>query len=158
MDAKRGAAIVVAVIALTACAQATELASENRSFIEQPAPPATSTPSTTTTVVADLGWMNTTTTTAAVVAVERPTTTSTVFFECVRWRESRGDYTVSDPTNTFHGAYQIYQGGWDSVASSIGRHDLVGVRPDMAAPAEQDTIAAAMYEQYGARPWGGACQ
>ena len=55
------------------------------------------------------------------------------------------------------GAYQIYQGGWDAVAGSIGRSDLVGRKPNTAAPADQDTIALAMLRQYGRSPWGGAC-
>lgn len=97
-----------------------------------------------------------------------PTTTTTVrppvgqsdaeFLACVRFRESRGDYTASDPTGTFLGAYQIYQGGWDSVAASIGRSDLVGVPPNQATPADQDAIAAAMLARSGRAPWGGACR
>jgi hypothetical protein len=76
---------------------------------------------------------------------------------CVRWRESRNTYTAVDPTGRFMGAYQIYQGGWDAVARSIGRSDLVGVRPHTAAPADQDTIAINMLRQYGTSPWGGTC-
>ena len=75
----------------------------------------------------------------------------------MRQRESRGDYTVVDPTGTYFGAYQIYQGGWDAVARSIGRTDLVGVRPNRAAPIDQDIIALNMLRQYGRSPWGGAC-
>ena len=67
----------------------------------------------------------------------------------MRQRESHGDYTAVDPSGTFMGAYQIYQGGWDAVARSIGRSDLVGVRPNRAAPADQDAIALAMLRQYG---------
>jgi hypothetical protein len=119
----------------------------------------------------------TTTTAAPKVAAKAPTTTTTApaappapappgltpspseasFLACVRQRESHGDYTAVDPSGTFMGAYQIYQGGWDSVARSIGRADLVGVRPNRAAPADQDTVALAMLRQYGKSPWGGAC-
>ena len=123
-------------------------------------------PSTTSSTV-DLAWMNTTTTTvpvpapvtAAPVATERKSVSggNESFFECVRWRESRGDYTAVSASGTFMGAYQIYQGGWDSVAASIGRHDLVGVAPNVATPAEQDLIAQAMFDEYGSKPWGGAC-
>ena len=115
-----------------------------------------------------------TTTTAPKVAAKAPTTTTTPapapappgltptaseanFLACVRQRESHGDYTAVDPSGTFMGAYQIYQGGWDAVARSIGRTDLVGVKPNRAAPADQDTIALAMLRQYGKTPWGGAC-
>ena len=86
-----------------------------------------------------------------------PTSWEASFLACVRQRESHGDYTAVDPSGTFMGAYQIYQGGWDAVARSIGRGDLVGVRPNHASPADQDTIALAMLRQYGTSPWGGAC-
>ena len=86
-----------------------------------------------------------------------PTASEASFLACVRQRESHGDYTAVDPSGTFMGAYQIYQGGWDAVARSIGRTDLVGVKPNRAAPADQDTIALAMLRQYGRAPWGGAC-
>lgn len=79
------------------------------------------------------------------------------FLACVRQRESHNTYTAVDPTGTFMGAYQIYQGGWDTVARSIGRGDLVGVRPNLAAPGDQDAIALAMLRQYGKAPWGGTC-
>jgi len=79
------------------------------------------------------------------------------FFECVKWRESRGNYQAVNPTGTFMGAYQFYQGGWDTFAARIGRDDLVGVPPNMAAPADQDAVALAAYNELGAKPWGGAC-
>lgn len=116
----------------------------------------------------------------AVIVVEPSTTTSTIpastttstppttvnatilpnveqFFACVRWRESRNDYTVVDATGTFMGAYQFYQGGWDTFAAKINRHDLVGVPPNMAAPADQDAVALAAYKELGSQPWGGHC-
>ncbi len=86
-----------------------------------------------------------------------PTSWEASFLACMRQRESHGDYSVTDPTGTFMGAYQIYQGGWDAVARSIGRTDLVGVKPNHASPADQDTIALAMLRQYGTSPWGGSC-
>ena len=112
-------------------------------------------PTTTTTI--DLSFLNTTTTTSP------PATSATSrsvddFFECIRWRESRGDYTAVNPTKTFMGAYQIYQGGWDTFAARIDRHDLIGVQPHTALPTDQDAVALAMYNELGAKPWGGACQ
>jgi hypothetical protein len=86
-----------------------------------------------------------------------PTASEASFLACVRFRESRGIYTAVDPTGQFMGAYQIYQGGWDAVARSIGRGDLVGVRPHTAAPIDQDIVALAMLRQYGTKPWGGYC-
>lgn len=113
---------------------------------------------TTTTV--DLSWINTTTTTSTVpVAFVAPTPTRSVdaFFECIRWRESRGNYEAVNSTGTFMGAYQFYQGGWDTFAGRIGRHDLVGVAPNHATPADQDAVALAAYNELGAKPWNGAC-
>lgn len=105
----------------------------------------------------------TTTTAAPQVALPAPpagpvpTTSEAAFLACVRQRESHGDYTVVDPSGTYMGAYQIYQGGWDAVARSMGRTDLVGVRPNTASPADQDAVALQMLRMYGRSPWGGAC-
>lgn len=101
----------------------------------------------------------TTTTTAPRPVVTAPpmNDSDAAFLACVRWRESHGDYTASDPSGTYLGAYQIYQGGWDSIASSIGRFDLVGVPPNHASAPDQDEIAAAMLRMSGRSPWGGYC-
>jgi hypothetical protein len=139
-------------------------------------PPSSTTVAPTTTVKKPAA---TTSTTAAPtarqsVATTPPTTAAPVvsppptaaggavgweieFMECVRWRESRNNYGAVDPSGQFMGAYQIYQGGWDAVARSIGRSDLVGVPPHRAAPADQDTVAINMLRQYGTSPWGGTC-
>jgi hypothetical protein len=113
-------------------------------------------PTTTTTV--DLSWLNTTTTKPKPPAA-KPAATKSVdaFFECIRWRESRGNYGAVNSTGTFMGAYQFYQGGWDTFAGRIGRHDLVGVKPNHASPADQDAVALAAYNELGAKPWNGAC-
>jgi hypothetical protein len=86
-----------------------------------------------------------------------PTGSEASFLACVRQRESHGDYTAVDPSGTYMGAYQIYQGGWDTVARSMGRSDLVGVRPNRASAADQDAVALTMLRMYGRSPWGGAC-
>lgn len=113
-------------------------------------------PTTTTTV--DLSWINTTTTTSAVpAAFVAPTRSVDAFFECIRWRESRNNYEAVNSTGTFMGAYQFYQGGWDTFATRIGRHDLVGVAPNHALPADQDAVALGAYNELGAKPWNGAC-
>lgn len=113
----------------------------------------------TTTTTVDLNWLNTTTTKPKPPAA-KPATTKSVdeFFECIRWRESRGNYEAVNSTGTFMGAYQFYQGGWDTFAGRIGRHDLVGVKPNHASPADQDAVALAAYNELGAKPWNGACQ
>lgn len=123
--------------------------------------PAVSAPSTTTSTVAARPaqvWTPPVTAAPTTTAAPAPIASSdSEFLACVRQRESRGDYTASDPSGTYLGAYQIYQGGWDSVAASIGRHDLVGVAPNHASPADQDRIALAMLQQHGRAPWGGSC-
>ena len=120
--------------------------------------PAVMVTETTTTTTVDLSWLNTTTTTKPVPVASVAPTNVDAFFECIRHRESRGNYQAVDPSGTFRGAYQIYQGGWDTFAGRIGRPDLVGVQPDAATPADQDAIALAMFNELGSKPWNGACQ
>jgi hypothetical protein len=80
------------------------------------------------------------------------------FLSCVRERESHGDYTVHNHHGSgASGAYQMMPGTWDSVAGSVGRDDLVGLDPAAASAEDQDSMAAALYEQRGSAPWGGAC-
>jgi len=120
----------------------------------------------------ELAQATTTTTTAPppTTAAPRPTTTTTrraaspspsrsvdAIMACLRMWESRDNYEAVDRTGTYMGAYQIYQGGWDTYAAAIGRSDLVGVPPNLAAPADQDAVALEMYRRYGLRPWSGAC-
>jgi hypothetical protein len=112
----------------------------------------------TTTTTVDLSFLNTTTTTQPPAVLQEKPQSTEAFFECIRWRESRGNYSAVNSTGTFMGAYQFYQGGWDTFAARIGRHDLVGVPPHMAAPADQDAVALAAYNELGSQPWGGACQ
>ena len=66
--------------------------------------------------------------------------------------ESGGDYTITNPSGKYRGAYQFDRSTWNSVA---GRHDpsLVGVDPAAASPADQDAMALALYVERGARPW-----
>lgn len=102
----------------------------------------------------------TTTTTTVAPPVSPPPTrahSTDAFFKCIRWRESRENYQAVNPTGTFMGAYQIYQGGWDTFAARINRHDLVGTPPHTASPEDQDAVALAMYNELGSKPWGGAC-
>lgn len=70
----------------------------------------------------------------------------------LRQCESNGDYTITNPSGKYRGAYQFDRSTWDSVA---GRHDpsLVGVDPAAASPTDQDAMASALYVERGARPW-----
>ncbi len=78
--------------------------------------------------------------------------------ECIKQRESGGDYGVYNSQGSgAAGAYQFMPGTWNSLAGSIGRSDLVGVSPAAASPADQDMMAAALLQQQGLAPWGGSC-
>jgi hypothetical protein len=81
------------------------------------------------------------------------------FLACTRSHESdtAGGYQAVSPDGVYRGAYQFDQTTWNSVADSIGRADLVGVNPASAGPADQDTLATALYEMRGNQPWGGRC-
>ena len=66
--------------------------------------------------------------------------------------ESGGDYSITNPSGKYRGAYQFDRSTWDSVA---GRHApaLVGVDPAAASPADQDAMAMALYSERGDGPW-----
>ncbi len=66
--------------------------------------------------------------------------------------EAGGDYSITNPSGKYRGAYQFDRSTWNSIA---GRYapDLVGADPAAAAPADQDAMALALYSERGARPW-----
>jgi hypothetical protein len=66
--------------------------------------------------------------------------------------ESNGNYSITNPSGKYRGAYQFDRPTWNGVAS---RHAprLVGVDPAAASPADQDAMARALYGERGARPW-----
>jgi hypothetical protein len=84
-------------------------------------------------------------------------TVSGGFLACVRHRESRGNYTVVNPRGPWYGAYQFLASTWNVTARHAGRIDLVGVIPSQASPADQDAMAAHLYQWQGSGPWGGGC-
>jgi hypothetical protein len=81
------------------------------------------------------------------------------FLACTRAHESdtAGGYQAVSPDGTYRGAYQFDQSTWNSVADATGRSDLVGTNPAAASPADQDTLAVALYAARGNQPWGGRC-
>lgn len=79
------------------------------------------------------------------------------FKECTLDIESDGNYAAVSPGGKYRGAWQFDQTTWDSNAAASGRHDLVGVDPASASPADQDAIAYDLYQRRGNQPWGGRC-
>jgi hypothetical protein len=79
------------------------------------------------------------------------------FLACVRQRESGGNYGVINPRGPWYGAYQFSASTWNVTAQHAGRMDLVGVIPSNASPADQDAMAAHLYQWQGSGPWGGSC-
>jgi hypothetical protein len=77
--------------------------------------------------------------------------------DCIRHRESRGQYDVVNSSSGAAGAYQFMPGTWNTNAASAGRTDLVGVNPADASPADQDAMAQHLLATQGLRPWGGSC-
>lgn len=81
-----------------------------------------------------------------------PAGTTKAQWEQLRQCNANGDYKYANPNGINFGAYQFRQTSWDDLAR---RHhpNLVGVVPSDAAPADQDRMAYAFYEERGWRPW-----
>lgn len=77
--------------------------------------------------------------------------------ECIKHRESRGQYDVVNTSSGAAGAYQFMPGTWNNNAASAGRTDLVGVNPSNASPEDQDAMAQHLLATQGLGPWGGGC-
>ena len=70
------------------------------------------------------------------------TTTQAEWLYTLRMCESTNSYT-RNTGNSFYGAYQFMIPTWNSIATYkvdgyVSRPDLIGVRPDLASPADQD--------------------
>ena len=77
------------------------------------------------------------------------------FLTCVVQAESGGNYQAVSPNGLYMGAFQFAQGTWNYAAQAAGLSSLVGVPPNHATKAEQDTVAVALYSLDGERPWLG---
>jgi hypothetical protein len=53
------------------------------------------------------------------------------------------------------GAFQFSQSTWNVAAQAAGRPDLIGVPPNQASKADQDTLAVVLYSLDGQQPWLG---
>jgi hypothetical protein len=71
--------------------------------------------------------------------------------------ESGGNYGAVSPSGTYMGAFQFSQPSWDEAAQAAGRPDLVGVPPNQASKADQDTMAVTLYSLDGQQPWVDGC-
>src|SRR6478736_6492009 len=92
---------------------------------------------------------------AAVAArsVHRSSTVSSGnVLDCIRHRESRGQYDVVNSSSGAAGAYQFMPGTWNTNAAAAGRPDLVGVNPAAASPADQDAMAQHLLATQGLGP------
>jgi hypothetical protein len=79
------------------------------------------------------------------------------FLACVRQRESGGDYQAVSPNGLYMGAFQFAQGTWNEAAQLAGLPQLIGVPPNDASVADQDTLAIALFNADGGQPWTGDC-
>ena len=77
------------------------------------------------------------------------------FLQCVVQAESGGDYQAVSPNGLYMGAFQFSQATWNYAAQAAGLGSLVGIPPNQATKAEQDTVAVALYALDGERPWLG---
>ena len=77
------------------------------------------------------------------------------FLTCVVQAESGGNYGIVSPNGLYMGAFQFSQPTWNSAASAAGLGLLVGVPPNHATKAEQDTVAVALFALDGQQPWLG---
>jgi len=96
--------------------------------------------------------------TAPVVAdIPSPTTDPALnpFLQCVVQAESGGNYQAVSPNGLYMGAFQFSQATWNYAAEAAGLSYLVGVPPNRASKAAQDTVAVALYALDGERPWLG---
>lgn len=96
---------------------------------------------------------------AAATAAARPRSSGYRgnILECIKHRESDGQYDVVNSSSGAAGAYQFMPGTWNTTARAAGRPDLVGVNPSAASPADQDAMAQFLMATQGLGPWGGGC-
>lgn len=80
------------------------------------------------------------------------------FLQCVVQAESGGNYQVVSPNGLYFGAFQFSQATWNVAAQLAGLPQLIGVPPNDASKADQDTLAIALYKADGEQPWTDSCR
>jgi hypothetical protein len=80
------------------------------------------------------------------------------FLQCVVQAESGGNYGAVSPDGQYMGAFQFSQSTWDLAAQDAGLPGLVGVPPNTASKASQDTLAVTLYDLDGEQPWYDPCR
>jgi len=70
----------------------------------------------------------------------------------LRQCESGGNYSITNPSGAYRGAYQFSRQTWNGVAERHYPH-LAGIDPAAAAPADQDAMARALWSERGSSPW-----
>jgi hypothetical protein len=90
--------------------------------------------------------------TAALPTPALPPGPSADKWAALRECESNGNYSITNPSGKYRGAYQFDRPTWNSVAERHAPY-LVGVDPAAASPVDQDAMAWALYSERGARPW-----
>jgi Transglycosylase-like domain len=149
------AAAVAAQQAAQAQAVAAALASAPKS-----APPASAPPATIPVAASTVAVTSTPTPTTGPARSDDPypnlpDPALNPFLTCVVQAESGGNYGAVSPNGTYMGAFQFSQSTWNIAAQAAGLGLLVGVPPNLATRAEQDTVAVALYALDGERPWLG---
>jgi peptidoglycan hydrolase CwlO-like protein len=77
------------------------------------------------------------------------------FLQCVVQAESGGNYGAVSPNGLYMGAFQFSQPTWNMAAQAAGLPGLIGVPPNLASKADQDTLAVVLYSLDGEQPWLG---
>jgi len=80
------------------------------------------------------------------------------FLACAMQAESGGNYGDVSANGLYMGAFQFLQATWNEAAQLAGLPGLVGVAPNTASKADQDTLAVALFNADGEQPWNDSCR
>lgn len=161
-DGRPPVSAVVATVASDQLAAALPVAGVPESPIAAGSPPveASVPPSRSTTepvTPAPVAPMDPAVNTPAIVDARTPSMASEyAFLDCVRHRESRGNYHALNPSGAA-GAYQLMPVTARQVALRAGRPDLASTSVLNWSAADQDLMALVLLRWQGAAPWEGGC-